>query len=62
MFIKTEFSKYFRFSKYLETFDFSLADVKEKLKIEIMWNQLIAEKFKNQIMIDENKIRKKSFR
>ena len=24
-----------------------------------MWNQLIAEKFKNQIMIDENKIRKK---
>jgi len=47
------------FQKYLETFDFSLADVEKKLKIEIMWNQLIAEKFKNQIMIDKNKIRKK---
>ncbi len=47
------------FQKYLETFDFSLADVKEKLKIEIMWNQLISEKFKNQIIIDENQIRKK---
>ena len=47
------------FQKYLGTFDFSLADVKKKLKIEIMWNQLIAQKFKNQIIIDENKIRKK---
>ena len=47
------------FQKYLETFDFSLADVKEKLKIEIMWNQLISEKFKNQIIIDESQIRKK---
>ena len=47
------------FQKYLETFDFSLADVEKKLKIEIMWNQLIAEKFKSQITIDEDKIRKK---
>ena len=29
----------------------------KKLKIEILWNQLISRKFQNQINIDENKIR-----
>ncbi len=56
---RLNFQNILEFQKYLETFDFSLADVEKKLKIEVMWNQLIAEKFKNQIIIDENKIRKK---
>ena len=56
---RLNFQNISEFQKYLETFDFSLADVEKKLKIEVMWNQLIAEKFKNQIIIDENKIRKK---
>ena len=45
------------FENYLETFDISINEVKEKLKIEILWNQLISRKFQNQINIDENKIR-----
>ena len=45
------------FENYLETFDISVNEVKEKLKIEILWNQLISRKFQNQINIDENKIR-----
>ena len=45
------------FENYLETFDVSINEVKEKLKIEILWNQLISRKFQNQINIDENKIR-----
>ena len=56
---RLNFQNISEFQKYLETFDFSLTDVEKKLKIEVMWNQLIAEKFKNQIMIDEDKIRKK---
>ena len=44
------------FENYLETF-VSINEVKEKLKIEILWNQLISRKFQNQINIDENKIR-----
>ncbi len=56
---KLNFQNISDFQKYLETFDFSLADVEKKLKIEVMWNQLIAEKFKSQITIDKNKIRKK---
>lgn len=47
------------FINYLNTFDLSLNEVENKLKIEIMWNSLIAEKFKNQISINEDKIRKK---
>tara|TARA_B100001057_G_scaffold447164_1_gene486423 strand:- start:4369 stop:5328 length:960 start_codon:yes stop_codon:yes gene_type:complete len=47
------------FESYLKKFDLYPNEVKEKLKIEIMWNQLIAEKFRNQLNIDENGIRKK---
>ena len=45
------------FENYLDTFGISINVVKEKLKIEILWNQLISKKFQNQINIDENKIR-----
>ena len=45
------------FENYLETFGISINEVKEKLKIEILWNQLISRKFQNQIIIDENTIR-----
>ena len=45
------------FENYLDTFGISINIVKEKLKIEILWNQLISKKFQNQINIDENKIR-----
>ena len=45
------------FENYLKTFGISVNEVKEKLKIEILWNQLISRKFQNQINIDENKIR-----
>ncbi len=45
------------FENYLETFGISINEVKEKLKIEILWNQLITRKFQNQINIDENEIR-----
>lgn len=44
------------FKIYLREFDISINEVKEKLKIEILWNQLITRKFENQINIDENKI------
>ncbi len=47
------------FNDYLKTFDISFEEVKKKIKIEVIWNQLIAEKFKKQIVIDEEKIRKK---
>ena len=45
------------FETYLNDNKITIENVKEKMKIEILWNQLIARKFQNQINIDENIIR-----
>ena len=54
------------FKKYLEKFNLNLKNVKEKIFIEISWNNLIYNKFIDEIQINENlvkeqiKIKKKS--
>ena len=45
-----------QFQKYLKNYGLSLDFVKEKVQIEIMWNQLIYDKFRYQIKIDKKKI------
>ena len=47
------------FKNYLSKFDIEISFIKEKLNIEANWNQLIFEKFKNQISINNDKIKKK---
>ncbi len=47
------------FEIYLKTFELSSYEIKKKLNIEMLWNQLIAVKYKDRINIDEDKIRKK---
>ena len=47
------------FEIYLKTFDLSTNEVKKKLNIEMLWNQLIAAKYKDRININEKKIRRK---
>ncbi len=47
------------FETYLKTFKLSTNEVKKKLNIEMLWNQLIAVKYKDRININEEKIRKK---
>jgi len=44
---------------YFNNYDLTLSEVQEKLKIEILWNQLIQMKYKDQINIDEEYIKKK---
>ena len=44
------------FEKYLENYELTVDFVREKIQIEISWNQLIYDKFKNQIRIDNKKI------
>ncbi len=38
---------------------YTLSQIKEKIKIELLWNELIFTKYKNQIKIDKNKLNKK---
>ena len=47
------------FEEYLLQFNISISTVIEKIKIEVIWNQLIAEKFNNQINVDEDELKKK---
>ena len=38
---------------------FTLEEIKEKIKIELFWNELIYNRYKNQLKIDRNEIIKK---
>ena len=47
------------FKKYLSIHNLTIEDIKKKLEIEVLWNELIYTKFHKQIDIDEEKIKKK---
>lgn len=47
------------FESYLKSYGLNLNEVREKIQIEISWNRLIGEKFRNQIEVDVEKIKKK---
>jgi len=51
---ENEFKKYLSINK-----TYSVDEIKEKLKIEIMWNQLIYELYNRQVNIDENELLKR---
>jgi len=58
-YLKLNISTEKEFISYLNTFDLEIEEVKNKIKLEILWNQLIGSKFKNQINIDETFLKKK---
>ena len=43
---------------YLEDYDLKISDIKSKITIDALWNELIIAKYKSKINIDEVKIRK----
>ena len=45
------------FADYLKSFDLKIADVKKKIQIETLWNELIYNKFKSKVNIDIEKIK-----
>tara|TARA_A100000164_G_C21866461_1_gene752796 strand:- start:441 stop:1355 length:915 start_codon:yes stop_codon:yes gene_type:complete len=47
------------FQNYLKNFDLKIEDVAKKIEIELKWNKLIYDKYKNQIVINEDILRKK---
>tara|TARA_Y100000590_G_scaffold410197_1_gene503034 strand:+ start:452 stop:1387 length:936 start_codon:yes stop_codon:yes gene_type:complete len=48
-----------QFNSYLISYNLNISDIKEKLKIETLWNELIFKKYDNQVKIDKEKIKKK---
>ena len=47
------------FEKYLSTYNINLNDVKEKIKIEILWNQIVFFKYNNLLNINIEELKKK---
>ena len=54
---KLNFRNQEELDKYLLNFNLDIDEIKEKLKIETLWNQLIYDRFINQVSIDESKLR-----
>jgi len=50
------------FEKYLKNYNLTLKEIYNKIEIEIVWNQLIYSKYKNQININKELIRKKTLK
>ena len=46
------------FKKYIEKYGLSYRDIKQKIRIETVWNQLIFQKYNEQVKIDLEKLRK----
>ena len=45
------------FKNFIEGKNLNFSEVKDKIKIEILWNQLIVNKYLHEVKIDKNKIR-----
>lgn len=58
-YLKLNLNNINEFENYLKNFNLSLEDVKKKIEIEVLWNQMIMQKYDKQIDIDKNKLKKK---
>ncbi len=47
------------FKNYLSKYDLTIDDVEKKFEIEVIWNSLIFKKYKEQVNIDTEKLKKK---
>jgi len=56
---KLNFENEDEFNSYLINYNLNISDIKEKLKIETLWNEMIFQKYNNQIKIDKEKIKTK---
>jgi len=56
---KLNFENKNEFNSYLINYNLNISDIKEKLKIETLWNEMIFQKYNSQIKIDKEKIKTK---
>jgi len=58
-YLKLNLSNINEFENYLKDFDLTLNKVKKKIEIEILWNELIVQKYAKHIDINKDKLKKK---
>ncbi len=59
LFSNLGFSNSEDFQKYLDQFDLRIEDVAKKIEIELKWNKLIYDKYKDQLVINEKVLKKR---
>jgi peptidyl-prolyl cis-trans isomerase SurA len=58
-YVKLQMNNRNQFENYLKNYNLSIKEVKKKIEIETTWNQLIYDKYKDQINVDDEKLKKK---
>jgi len=58
-YLKLQLNNEDEFEKYLSNYNLTIQDIKKKIEIETVWNQLIYEKFKNQVTINNDALKKR---
>ena len=58
-YIKLQMNNRNEFEDYLKNYNLSIKEVKKKIEIETTWNQLIYDKYNDQITVDNEKLKKK---
>ena len=58
-YIRLNFNNEKDFELYLKKYNLDIVNIKEKLRIESLWNELIYKKFNNQVNVNEEKLKKK---
>ena len=58
-YLKLNLNNQQEFEKYLSNFDLTFKDVKKKIYIEMSWNQMIVQRYQNQIKINYESLEKK---
>ena len=59
LYLRLELNNKEELEQYLNKFDLNISDIKKKIEIEMFWNRLIYQKYKNQININEASIKQK---
>ena len=58
IYLKLSLKSINEFEKYLKDYDLTINDIKTKITIDALWNELIIQKYKAQISINETEMRK----
>ena len=53
------FENIMEFENYLKNYNLKISDIYEKIEIEVKWNQLIFDKYRNQIIVNKDVLKKK---
>ena len=53
------FENVMEFENYLKNYNLKIGDIYEKIEIEVKWNQLIFDKYRNQIIVNKDILKKK---